>query len=73
MSWLLGWALGRAGEHGAAQALRVESLKQLDGVDFAEYYEPFTGEPLGSLRQSWTAAVALEWLCGPASRPQQGQ
>jgi hypothetical protein len=29
------------------------------GGDFGEYYEPFTGEPIGSLAQSWTAAVAL--------------
>jgi hypothetical protein len=27
---------------------------------FAEYFEPFTGEPLGSDDQSWTAAVALD-------------
>jgi len=26
---------------------------------FAEYYHPVTGAPLGSLNQSWTAAVAL--------------
>jgi glucosylglycerate hydrolase len=32
---------------------------------FGEYYEPFTGEPLGSMDQSWTAAVALEWLADP--------
>lgn len=64
MSWLLSWALGRGGEHEAAGRLRQASLDQLDGLDFAEYYEPFTGDPLGSLRQSWTAAVALDWLCG---------
>jgi hypothetical protein len=29
---------------------------------FAEYLEPYTGEPLGSMDQSWTAAVALDWL-----------
>ena len=29
---------------------------------FAEYFEPFTGEPLGSPEQSWTAAVVLDWL-----------
>jgi hypothetical protein len=29
---------------------------------FAEYYQPVTGAPLGSLHQSWTAAVALDWL-----------
>jgi glucosylglycerate hydrolase len=35
---------------------------QIAEVGFAEYVEPFTGEPLGSLDQSWTAAVALDWL-----------
>ena len=30
--------------------------------EFAEYFEPFTGKPLGSPQQSWTAAVALDWL-----------
>jgi len=64
-SWLLSWALRRSGDGDAAEALRWASLKQLEGLDFAEYYEPFTGAPLGSLRQSWTAAAALEWLCGP--------
>jgi hypothetical protein len=29
---------------------------------FAEYFEPFTGEALGSDDQSWTAAVALDML-----------
>ncbi len=29
--------------------------------DFAEYFDPFTGKPLGSQQQSWTAAVALDW------------
>jgi len=33
---------------------------------FAEYFEPFSGEPLGSLDQSWTAAVALDWLAMPS-------
>ena len=42
--------------------LRQASLSQLGDLQFGEYYEPFTGEPLGSARQSWTAAVALDWL-----------
>jgi hypothetical protein len=62
MTWLLGWALRRHGfTHHAAQ-LREETLRQLRDLQFAEYYEPFTGEPLGSRNQSWTAAVALDWL-----------
>ena len=38
------------------------SLRQLSDPTFAEYYEPITGEPLGSQQQAWTAAAALEWL-----------
>jgi hypothetical protein len=66
MTWLLSWALRRSGEGKAAEALRQAGLAQLDGPDLAEYYEPFSGEPLGSRRQSWTAAVALDWLAEPA-------
>jgi glucosylglycerate hydrolase len=62
MTWLLSWALRRNGEQKAAASLREAGLTQLEGPEFAEYYEPFSGEPLGSLRQSWTAAAALDWL-----------
>ena len=46
------------------------SRSSLDGC-FGEYYEPFTGEALGSDDQSWTAAVALDWLAdeGPNGEP----
>jgi hypothetical protein len=66
INWLLWHALAGAGDAGAASraaGLRRDSLAQIaSGGDFAEYFEPFTGEPLGSPRQSWTAAVALDWL-----------
>jgi hypothetical protein len=42
--------------------LKGYSLAQLSDGCFGEYYEPFTGEALGSDAQSWTAAVALDWL-----------
>lgn len=61
ITWLLWWALRRAGEAARAAELRVAALDQLARIDFAEYVEPFTGEPLGSLDQSWTAAAALDW------------
>jgi len=61
-TWLLTWALSRSGEHQAASALRAASLEQLGDQTFAEYYQPETGAPLGSLHQSWTAAAALDWL-----------
>ena len=62
VNWLLWWSLLCAGETGRAERLRQAGLDQLADGTFAEYYEPFTGEPLGSPDQSWTAAVALDWL-----------
>ena len=61
-NWLLWWSLIRAGERERAERMRRESLGQLAEGGFAEYFEPFTGEPLGSTEQSWTAAVALDML-----------
>jgi hypothetical protein len=62
ISWLLWRALVRVGEKARAEALRREALGQLGERGLAEYFEPFTGEALGSDDQSWTAAVALDWL-----------
>jgi len=59
---LLGWAIARDGAAPLYAALRNASLEQLADLTFAEYYEPLTGEPLGSHAQAWTAAAALEWL-----------
>jgi len=62
MTWLLAWALRRDGESAAADQLRAATLAQLEGGEFAEYYDPLNGTPLGSRHQSWTAAVTLDWL-----------
>lgn len=64
MSWLLSWSLAREGDRSIAASIRSETLSQLADNSFAEYYEPLTGEPLGSRDQSWTAAVALDWIRG---------
>jgi len=61
-NWLLWWSLIRLGEASRAAQIRRETLGQLAEGGFAEYFEPFTGEPLGSHEQSWTAAVALDML-----------
>jgi glycogen debranching enzyme len=58
----LWWSLLRAGERERAASLRRVALEGLAEGGFAEYFEPFTGEPLGSTEQSWTAAVALDML-----------
>ena len=62
MNWLFWWSLVEIGERKRANWLRSCGLAQLSDGRFGEYYEPFTGEPLGSDEQSWTAAVALDWL-----------
>ena len=62
MNWLFWWALRRSGAVQDADALGRAGLAQVREIGFAEYAEPFTGEALGSLDQSWTAAVTLDWL-----------
>ena len=61
-NWLLWWSFIRAGAQDRASHLRRQTLGQLAEGGFAEYFEPFSGEPLGSHEQSWTAAVALDML-----------
>lgn len=64
MNWLFWWGLRQQGEERRAEDLRQANLRLLREPTsrFAEYLEPYTGEPLGSMDQSWTAAVALDWL-----------
>jgi hypothetical protein len=62
MNWLLWWSLESSGQRKRAARLKEYALAQLSDGRFGEYYEPFTGEALGSDDQSWTAAVALDWL-----------
>jgi hypothetical protein len=62
MNWLWWWSLERSGGQKRAPRLKDCALGQLSDGRFGEYYEPFTGEALGSDDQSWTAAVALDWL-----------
>lgn len=62
MTWLFSWVFARRGWAERSRHLRAEGLRQAADGSFAEYYEPFTGEPLGSMQQSWTAAAVLDWL-----------
>jgi len=73
LTWFLAFQSRRHGSVDLFDSLREASLSQLADLQFGEYYEPFTGEPLGSARQSWTAAVALEWLTDePGGAPDHG-
>jgi hypothetical protein len=61
-TWLFGWSFAGRGWADRAAAMRAEGLRLTGDGTFAEYYHPFTGEPLGSLNQSWTAAAVIDWL-----------
>jgi hypothetical protein len=67
INWLLWCGLRAHGLEDEAARLKDANLALLSrpGAGFAEYYEPFTAEPLGSLDQSWTAAVTIDWLATP--------
>jgi glucosylglycerate hydrolase len=63
-NWLLWRGLLRHGFEREAAALRAANLALLEQpqAEFAEYFDPYTAEPLGSREQSWTAAMAIDWL-----------
>ncbi len=67
VNWLL-WRSLRAGKPERAEQLRQTALTQLADEGFGEYFDPFTGRSLGSTDQSWTAAVALDWLASAPAR-----
>jgi glucosylglycerate hydrolase len=67
-NWLFWWSFERAGESDRASKIRQASLDQIAEGGFAEYFEPFTDEPLGSADQSWSAAVVLDWLLANPAR-----
>lgn len=62
MNWLFAQAALDRGDLSLAADLREAGLAQLGDLEFGEYYEPRTAEPLGSHRQSWTAMAAIDWI-----------
>jgi len=64
INWFFAWTLARRGAFECAAPLRRATLDQLGDGALAEYYEPISGEALGSLDQSWSAAAALDLLLG---------
>jgi hypothetical protein len=62
VNWLFSYALRLADRVREGVVLRAEGLDQIRTQGLWEYFEPFTGEGMGSDDQSWTAAVTLDWL-----------
>ncbi|HET8670177.1 MAG TPA: trehalase family glycosidase [Candidatus Saccharimonadales bacterium] len=62
INWLIVDGLRRYGYKDHAEALIESSVELVRDGNFNEYFNPLSGEPLGSPNFSWTAAVILDWL-----------
>jgi len=62
MNWMLIDGLARMGYETESEALRSNTIELLREQGIWEYYNPQTGEGLGSKDFSWTAALALDLL-----------
>ncbi|WP_107499756.1 trehalase family glycosidase [Streptomyces sp. Ru71] len=66
--WLIERGLRTHGERERADAL-AEALPAIAAASgFAEYVDPYTGEPCGTRDFAWTAALALDLVHGTAGR-----
>jgi glycogen debranching enzyme len=68
-AWLVHRGLVQLGERDPAGALRADVLDLAATTDFAEYVDPFTGDPRGARDFSWTAALALDLLADEPDVP----
>lgn len=62
INWLIIDGMKRYGFTGHADALTESSLELVEKSGFYEYFDPITGEPLGTGDFSWTAALAIDLL-----------
>jgi hypothetical protein len=62
INWLTVETLEAAGRLEAAERVRASTLQLVAEHGFWEYYDPTSGEGLGSDRFSWTAALAIDLL-----------
>ena len=62
VNWFMMRGLERYGFLAEAEALRELTLDLVARSGFIEYYEPTTGEPLGSREFSWSASLTLDLL-----------
>jgi len=62
VNYMIADGLMAAGEVEIASKITASSLNLIAESGFAEYYDPFSGEPCGGGRFTWTAAMVLEFL-----------
>ena len=61
-NWMIIDGMRRYGFKEYADALEDTSLEMVQKSGFAEYFDPITGEPLGTDNFSWTAALAIDLI-----------
>ena len=66
VNFMIADGLMAAGEVEVASKITASSLNLIAESGFAEYYDPFSGEPCGGGRFTWTAAMVLEFLRKPS-------
>jgi hypothetical protein len=69
LNWFIIKGLRRYDFVDEAEWLRLHTLGLIAKSGFREYYNPLTGDGLGSDHFSWTAALALDLLAEPKAAP----
>jgi glycogen debranching enzyme len=67
MNWLIWRGLLRHGQPALAAALRTSVIDMVQRWGCFEYFHAFTGEGVGAVEFSWTAALALDLLADRAT------
>ncbi len=62
INWMVIDGLKRYGYMDHAAALTDLTIEMVEKSGFSEYFDPVTGEPLGTDNFSWTAALAIDLL-----------
>ncbi len=68
MNWLIWRGLIQHGRGGLADALRGSMLDLVKRSGCYEYFDPATGEGIGTAQFSWTAALAIDLLAAAGDR-----
>lgn len=68
MNWMLATGLQDLGLAGPAEALAGETVGLVERAGFAEYFHARTGEAAGGEQFTWSAALVIDLLAGPARR-----
>ena len=62
MNWFIWFGLIRYGYHYEAELIRQGVFELTSNHGFREYYDPYTGEGIGGIDSSWTAAPVIDMI-----------